>query len=125
MQVAGLFRVVRRRDRVALERFTKTLSAKGSSLDVRILYLERGIKPLLLVSTPRKTGSATERNQFRRRVRMAFLKVLRQYSDTIVADLGNFVFWVRPAYRNPAGCRIEYRDIEKQIELTLGCMRHP
>ncbi|MDR2697704.1 MAG: ribonuclease P protein component, partial [Holophagales bacterium] len=67
------------------------------------------------------TGTAVVRNQFRRRVRMAFLAVLR---ETPALSSAKFVLWVRPALKNSKGCRIEYRDIEKQIKLSLSSLRH-
>jgi ribonuclease P protein component len=122
MRVAGTFRVVRQKDRVVSERPPRRLSARGGSLDVRSVFWGKGGLPLLLVGVPKKTGSAVARNKFRRRVRMAFLAALRKRSAVSERP---FVFFVRPARGNGAGCRIEYRDIEKQIESALNRLGLP
>ncbi|MCL1894048.1 MAG: ribonuclease P protein component [Holophagaceae bacterium] len=119
MRVAGRFRVVRRGDSVFADGYPKHLSARGNSLDIRCFPWEKCELPLLLVSASKKTGSAVERNKFRRRARMAFLAVLRN-NPHISAN--SFVFWVRPARENPTGCRVEYNDIENQIESSLKRM---
>jgi len=120
MQIAGCFRVVNHKDRVISQRHPPTLSARGASLDVRLISLNEGRTPLLLVSASRKTGAAVTRNQFRRRVRMAFLAVLRETPALLDAK---FVLWVRPARGNSSGCQIEYQDIEMQIKSSLSSLR--
>jgi len=97
------------------------LSPRGAGLDIMVFRRSEVGKPLLLVSAPRKTGGAVERNKFRRRVRMALLAVLRKRS---VSSEYGFTLWVRPAKGNPCGCRLCYRDIEKQIEASLGRLGH-
>ena len=68
---------------------------------------------MLLVTSPRKTGGAVQRNRFRRRVRMAFL--------ASVASLQNhpWVVWVRPSRSAPALDTISFQDIESQLRLAL------
>jgi ribonuclease P protein component len=121
MQVAGSFRVVRHKDHIVFDRQLKSLSTRGSLLDIRVLFWGKGKLPFLLVSASKKTGSAVERNKFRRRVRMAFLAVLRKHKT--VFDM-SFALFIRPARWNPTGCRIGYQDIEKQIESALNRLRH-
>jgi ribonuclease P protein component len=119
MRVAGAFRVVRQKDRVVSECKPRPLSARGGSLDVKSLLGNIGSLPLLMVGASKKTGSAVERNKFRRRVRMAFLVALRKHA----ANFGRpFILFVRPARWSSSGCRIEYQDIEKQIESALNRM---
>ena len=108
-------------DCVISESQPKHLSPKGSSLDIRAFYFEISRMPLLLVSAARKSGSAIERNKFRRRARMAFLTVLRRCPE--LSGIG-FVFWIRPTRGSPKGCRVDYWEIEKQMESSLGRMRH-
>jgi ribonuclease P protein component len=117
MMVAGRFRAVRRRDRVFSGDRARTLSPKGGGLDVMVFRRGGGGPPLLLVASPRRTGGAVERNRFRRRVRMAFLAVLRKMCAPLP---GGAVIWVRPAKGAPGGCRAGYREIERQIESSLG-----
>ena len=124
MLVAGRYRVARQKDQAVKNGPQKSLAGKGSSLDIRMLAWDKGGIPLLLVSAGRKTGPAVARNRFRRRVRMAFLAALRK-RDWAIQPGPSFVLWVRPARWNPAGCRIEYQDIENQIESSLGRMRLP
>jgi len=120
MMVAGSFRAVRRADRVFSGRPPRPLPREGGGLDIRAFHLGRKGPPLLLVAAPRHTGNAVERNRFRRRVRMAFLAALRAGRAH-----GGFALWVRPAKGNLDGCRIGYRDIERQIGSSLGWLGHP
>lgn len=60
---------------------------------------------------------AVERNRFKRRTRMAFLKVLRANP---ALDLSSWVIWVRPAKGSALGCRIDYVAIEGQLQLALS-----
>jgi hypothetical protein len=53
---------------------------------------------------------------------MAFLSALRKCVN--IPDAG-FVLWVRPARDQKMGCRIEYKDIEEQIEQSLCSLRRP
>jgi ribonuclease P protein component len=68
---------------------------------------------MLLVTSPRKSGGAVQRNRFRRRVRMAFLM---QECPT-----GNpaWVVWVRPGRAAPPIGTISFQDIESQLQLAL------
>ncbi|HJU83947.1 MAG TPA: ribonuclease P protein component [Holophagaceae bacterium] len=84
----------------------------AGSLDLRAWRLEGQAQPLLLVSAPKKSGSAVARNRFKRRVRAAFLAELRRQ------DPGSpFVLWVRPA--RGGACSHTYRDIEAQVRRAL------
>ncbi len=73
--------------------------------------------PLLLVNASRKQGFAVQRNRFRRRVRMAFLKLLK--ADPRLAGFTGVV-WVRPARGNPKKCSISYQEIEGQLQLAFS-----
>jgi ribonuclease P protein component len=69
--------------------------------------------PMLLVTSPRKSGGAVQRNRFRRRVRMAFLA-------RVSPLLGHaWVVWVRPGRTAPALDTISFKDIESQLRLAL------
>jgi ribonuclease P protein component len=68
---------------------------------------------MLLVTSPRKTGGAVQRNQFRRRVRMAFLDGLQPLQN------GSWVVWVRPGRTAPPVDHISFQDIESQLKLAL------
>lgn len=116
MRVAGRYRVVQRRDHAVPETPPRPLTPRGSSLDVRIWPGLDGTLPLLLVNASRKQGHAVIRNRFRRRVRMAFLQILR--SDPAMAPFSGVV-WVRPARGNKNGCDIPYSDIADQLMLAL------
>jgi ribonuclease P protein component len=72
---------------------------------------------MLLVNASRKQGRAVQRNRFRRRVRMAFLKILREQPG--LEDL-RYVVWVRPARGAPKGCLFSFHEIESQLRLALS-----
>ena len=72
---------------------------------------------MLLVNASRKQGRAVQRNRFRRRVRMAFLKVLREAPGP---DDLRYVVWVRPARGAPKGCPFSFHEIESQLRLALS-----
>jgi ribonuclease P protein component len=76
-----------------------------------------GPEPMLLVNASRKQGRAVQRNRFRRRVRMAFLKILREQPRA--EDL-RYVVWVRPARGAPKGCPFTFHEIEGQLRLALS-----
>jgi RNase P protein component len=121
MVVAGLFRAVRRGDHVFSGNGPRQLSPKGGSLDISVFRRSGGTRPMLLVAAPRRAGPAVERNRFRRRVRMAFLSALWKAGAGEPLDaLRCAVLWVRPAKGRQGGCRVPYRDIERQIESALG-----
>ena len=116
MRVAGRYRVVQRRDHAVPETPPRPLTPRDSPLDVRVWSSENGLLPLLLVNASRKQGHAVFRNRFRRRVRMAFLQILR--SDPELAPFSGVV-WVRPARGARKGCDIPYADIASQLTLAL------
>jgi ribonuclease P protein component len=68
---------------------------------------------MLLVTSPRKSGGAVQRNQFRRRVRMAFLARVKSLQDHA------WVVWVRPGRTAPPLDTISFQDIESQLQLAL------
>jgi ribonuclease P protein component len=91
-------------------------------LDIRLIRLPNANVPYLLASASKKSGSAVARNKFRRRVRMAFLEILKKRQGAV--DNG-FALWVRPSKWSPSGCLVEYREIEKQLEQSLNRLRNP
>jgi ribonuclease P protein component len=72
---------------------------------------------MLLVNASRKQGRAVQRNRFRRRVRMAFLKILREQPSP---DELRYVVWVRPSRGAPKGCPFSFHEIESQLRLALS-----
>lgn len=92
------------------------MTPRESPLDVRIWLGQNDSLPLLLVNASRKQGQAVMRNRFRRRVRMAFLDILR--SDPDLTPLGG-VIWVRPARDSKIRCDLPYADIAGQLVLAL------
>lgn len=116
MRVAGRYRVVQRRDHAVPEAPPRPLTPRESPLDVRIWLGQDGSLPLLLVNASRKQGQAVMRNRFRRRVRMAFLDILR--SDPDLTPFGG-VIWVRPARGSKIRCDVPYADIAGQLVLAL------
>ena len=104
MEFRGAFRVLRRGEISAPPRGLRPLLSRESALDVRTFPLPIAPPgPRLLVSAPRRAGSAVQRNRFRRRVRAAFLRLLRE-EGTVAADL---VVWVRPA----KACDLPFDDV--------------
>ena len=94
MEFRGAFRVLRRGEISAPPKGLRPLLGREAALDVRRFPLAiEPPGPRLLVSAPRRAGSAVERNRFRRRVRAAFLSLLR---DGRAMDPGQVV-WVRPS----------------------------
>jgi RNase P protein component len=116
VRVAGRYRVVQRRDHAVPETPPRPLTSRESPLDVRIWFGHDGSIPLLLVNATRKQGSAVYRNRFRRRVRMAFLQILR--SDPQFTPFSGVV-WVSPARGGKMGRDIPYADIADQLMLAL------
>ena len=119
MRVAGRFRVVCSKDRFFSSHAPGTWSHRKKEpglLDLRVFPREPGSLPLLLVTTSRKTGGAVARNKFRRRVRMAFLAVLRD-APCPVAD--GFLLWIRPSPGDPCACKAGVGDIQAQIRASL------
>jgi len=109
----GRFRTVRHKDHAVPTPPPRPLLGPSLWLDVRAWPKPEAGGPLLLVTSPRRTGSAVQRNLFRRRVRMAFLAGL--------GPLGGrpWVVWVRPARSAPPLDTISFQDIETQLRLAL------
>lgn len=116
MRVAGRYRVVRRQDHAVPEVAPRPLLGRDQPLDIRAWRLAGGVEPLLLVNASRKQGRAVQRNRFRRRVRMAFLQVLRE-QPSLGGGLG--VVWVRPARSAAKGCPFTFQEIVGQLRLAL------
>ena len=122
MKVAGRYRVVQRQDHAVPSAVPRPLLGREQALDVRVWRWAPGVEPMLLVNASRKQGRAVQRNRFRRRVRMAFLKILREQS---VLDELRCVVWVRPARSAPKGCSFSFQEIESQLRLALSRWEHP
>jgi ribonuclease P protein component len=125
MKVADRFRAVRRADRIFSEQppsALPALSSRGSVLDVRLISKAFAEMPCLLVSTPKKSGTAVTRNKFRRRVRMAFLEILKKMPK---AYISGYAVWVRPSKSSPSGCLVKYGEIENLLEQSLKRLRKP
>ena len=115
MEFRGAFRVLRRGDISAPPRGLRPLLNRDADLDVRRFPgPTQPIGPRLLVNAPRRAGSAVERNRFRRRVRMAFLKLLRE--EGLQPDPGQVV-WVRPG---PKGCNLPFDDLLSLLRRALS-----
>lgn len=117
MNVAGRYRVVRRQDHAVPQVAPRPLLGKEQPLDVRVWNWTAPGLPMLLVNASRKQGRAVQRNRFRRRVRMAFLQVLRE-QPSLGGSLG--VVWVRPARSALRGCPFSFQDILGQLRLALS-----
>lgn len=120
MEVAGRFRTVRQSDRAVPERPPRSLGGPAAPLDVRIWRHASADQPLLLATTPRKCGPAVERNRFRRRARMAWLRVLGSRPPLDGPGGTGFpLVWIRPA----KGARVRdipYAEIEGQLRLAFS-----
>jgi ribonuclease P protein component len=110
---SGRFRTVRHKDHAVPTPPPRPLLGQSSSLDIRAWKRELGDGPLLLVTSPRRTGGAVQRNTFRRRVRMAFLAGVEPLLDR------PWVVWVRPGRMAPPLDTISFQDIESQLRLAL------
>jgi ribonuclease P protein component len=117
MRVAGRYRVVRRQDHAVPAVVPRPLLGRDQVLDIRIWSWAAGLEPMLLVNASRKQGRAVQRNRFRRRVRMAFLKIMR---EAPARDDLRYVVWVRPARSAPKGCAFSFHEIESQLRLALS-----
>jgi len=109
----GRFRTVRHKDHAVPAPLPRPLLGQSSWLDIRAWRRTDDQGPMLLVTTPRKTGGAVQRNRFRRRVRMAFLAGL--------VPLANhpWIVWVRPGRTAPSLDSIRFQDIENQLRMAL------
>lgn len=113
MEFRGAFRVVRRGDIGAPPRGLRPLLGRGAPLDVRrFAGPPEPPGPRLLVNAPRRAGSAVQRNRFRRRVRMAFLRLLREERLRLAPEA---IIWVRPS----AGCDLAYDTLLDHLRRAL------
>ena len=115
MQLAGRFRMARRKDHAVPRELPRPVSLRGCPLDVRFWRRSGEIQPILLASASRRQGNAVARNRFRRRARMAFLAVLREIDCPSMPC----IVWVRPGRGSQTGCNIPYSVIEGQLRLAL------
>lgn len=109
----GRFRTVRHKDHAVPTPLPRPLLGQSSWLDIRAWRLSGAAGPMLLVTSPRKTGGAVQRNRFRRQVRMAFLAEAGGLSNH------PWVVWVRPGRTAPPLTTIRFQDIESQLRLAL------
>jgi len=109
----GRFRTVRHKDHAVPTPLPRPLLGQASWLDVRAWRRASAEGPLLLVTSPRKTGGAVQRNRFRRQVRMAFLAAVEPLLNH------PWVVWVRPGRTAPPLDTIRFQDIESQLRLAL------
>ncbi len=118
MLFQGRFRTVRHKDHAVPVPMPRPLLGHESFLDIRTWKrqltgdLDPDL-PLLLVTTPRKTGTAVHRNRFRRQVRMAFLDCLKTHACP------GWVVWIRPARQAPPLPTLTLQAIEAQLLLAL------
>lgn len=91
----------------------RPLLGQASWLDIRAWRLSGAEGPMLLVTSPRKSGGAVQRNRFRRQVRMAFLAGVEPLLNH------PWVVWVRPGRTAPSLDTIRFQDIESQLRLAL------
>jgi ribonuclease P protein component len=108
------FRTVRHKDHAVPAPPPRPLLGPSSWLDVRAWRNPAPCGPMLLVTSPRKTGPAVQRNRFRRQVRMAFLASLEPPLDG-----SSWVVWVRPGRIAPPLDKITFQEIENQLRLAL------
>ncbi|HTL99440.1 MAG TPA: ribonuclease P protein component [Holophagaceae bacterium] len=92
----------------------RSLLGRDPALDVRIFPgPAEPPAPRLLVNAPRRAGSAVKRNRFRRRVRMAFLKLIRE--EAFQVGPGQIV-WVRPG---ASGCDLPFEALMGLLHQAL------
>ena len=109
----GRFRTVRHKDHAVPAPLPRPLLGQSSWLDIRAWRRMDATGPMLLVTSPRKTGGAVQRNRYRRRVRMAFLAGMNPL------QAHPWVVWVRPSRTAPPLDSISFQDIESQLRLAL------
>ena len=119
MKVANYYRVVKHRDHAIPKFIPRSLVESKCMLDIKIWHWGVERKPVLLVNAARKQGRAVQRNLFRRRVRMAFLKILQEQSLVLVDKLP-YVIWVRPIRFVTNVEIISFKEIEDSIRLALN-----
>lgn len=90
MRFKDRFRIIQRSDKVLLSPLPPRVLNYGP-LETRILADTTDTMIRLLVNVSRKFGSAPERNQFKRRVRHAFLGALKEHPTQ-----SSWIIWVRP-----------------------------
>lgn len=115
----GRFRTVRHKDHVVPAPLPRPLLGPSSCLDIRAWSRPESSGPLLLVTSPKKTGRAVLRNRFRRQVRMAFLAGVEPLRGR------TWVVWVRPSRMAPPLDSISFQDIETQLQLALRRLSTP
>lgn len=115
VEFRGAFRTLRRGDISAPPKGLRSLLGRDAALDVRRFPgPSESPGPRLLVNAPRRAGSAVERNRFRRRVRMAFLKLIR---DERFQPSPSQVLWVRPG---SGGCDLSFDDLLSLLRQALS-----
>ena len=115
----GRFHTVRHKDHVVPAPLPRPLLGHLSCLDIRAWPRPESSGPLLLVTSPKKTGRAVLRNRFRRQVRMAFLAGVEPLRGQA------WVVWVRPSRMAPPLDTISFQDIETQLQLALRRLSAP
>jgi len=115
VEFRGAFRTLQRGDISAPPKGLRSLLGRDAALDVRRFPgPPESPGPRLLVNAPRRAGSAVERNRFRRRVRMAFLRLVAE--EGLVMD-PSVVVWVRPG---PSSCSLPFDDILGLLRRALS-----
>jgi RNase P protein component len=117
MKVANYYRVVRYQDHIVPKITSRSLIGPKGMLDIRIWYCGAEFKPILLVNASRRQGRAVQRNLFRRRVRMAFLKILQ---EQLLISSSPYTIWVRPIRTVTNVGIISFQEIEAKIRLALS-----
>lgn len=110
----GRFRTVRHKDHAVPAPPPRPLLGLSSCLDVRAWRHGLPEGPLLLVTSPRKTGGAVQRNRFRRRIRMAFLASAEALQGQ------PWVVWVRPARSAPPLDGLDLATLQGQLQKALS-----
>lgn len=115
MEFRGAFRTLQRGDVSAPPKGLRPLLGRDAGLDVRRFPGPTDPPgPRLLVNAPRRAGSAVKRNRFRRRVRMAFLSLVR---DERLLPTPDQVLWVRPG---SGGCDLPFDELLGLLRQALS-----